>query len=591
MAIVLLISLGGEDLLNELIQLFGQAYAEKGDALIIDNYRLKTGMYIRIDENGNRKYHFYDNKTESSVEGYEWFRQRDYLSNLLDMNKPIDPKKKLHSNNYMSLFIKKDTLIGDQALTQEEIQQRLDEYYFLLANPEEKYKKKKNSLELYKSIDDLINQEKLSQCKEYIVNELPYIKKELIDKEDNGEKFSNYIKIFFDADIEDYALEVKRYLIPNLYNSNDYNKNIRSEIFGLTNNNMGLNAKKPYLEHKTMVNSLPYLVSNQEILLHKKFFDWLGTRKSGCLYIKNDSNFITDVENRIEDGKGSYHFLYLQQGKEPNIMGYDFIPLFESDNVLQIDNHLRVQVFKDKKWVDLEYKVITKRYLMEDYVDQILFNDLLQDSYKKEPKEISKKAGQVLKNILILSSEGLFNYFRLSSNNKSLVTIISKYGIPLILNQLEAGFGIKAAKGFNLYIAILSQKGGRQEMPGKLKDTIDRLRKMINDENVMDVINDDEYYFLTGQIISYLLDKSKAKADNKKHNMANQFLECKRNKRLQKEVYDIFLKYSHELYRSNGNGFDKALASLSMYQPETDRVNTEMLLAGYLAKSIFYKKI
>ena len=38
---------------------------------------------------------------------YEWFVKRDYLSNYLNSNKSIDlPKKKIHNNNYLTLFVK-----------------------------------------------------------------------------------------------------------------------------------------------------------------------------------------------------------------------------------------------------------------------------------------------------------------------------------------------------------------------------------------------------------------------------------------------------------------------------------------------------
>jgi len=48
------------------------------------------------------------------------------------MNKPIDPKKKIHSNNYMSFFIKCDILpkIGKgDVITQEDLNESIKRYY------------------------------------------------------------------------------------------------------------------------------------------------------------------------------------------------------------------------------------------------------------------------------------------------------------------------------------------------------------------------------------------------------------------------------------------------------------------------------
>ena len=43
-------------------------------------------------------------------EDYKYFKQLDYLSRLINTQKPIDSKKVIHSNNYLSFFIKKDNI-------------------------------------------------------------------------------------------------------------------------------------------------------------------------------------------------------------------------------------------------------------------------------------------------------------------------------------------------------------------------------------------------------------------------------------------------------------------------------------------------
>ena len=92
-----------------------------------------------------------------------------------------------------------------------------------LLNPEEKYNSKE-AKELYKNI----------------ANKLPEIEKDTVEKifswietnvnedllEDNKK---DYLKIFFvesdlELSLELFKNEHKRYLIPNIFNSNDYNK-------------------------------------------------------------------------------------------------------------------------------------------------------------------------------------------------------------------------------------------------------------------------------------------------------------------------------------------------------------------------------
>ncbi|GMQ61780.1 hypothetical protein [Vallitalea maricola] len=570
-------------MLQELVSLFEKAYKVKGDSLILDSYKLKTGVYIRINKEGKiEQQKIYDKKNENNhYDTYQWFCKRDYLSDLLDMNKPIDPKKKIHSNNYMTLFFKKDIVIGDKKINYSKLEERILEYYDILSDPQKKYKKDKKSLDLYNSITEPINEENLTWCKEYVLKNLPNIISSL-GKMD----FNNYVKIFFDLPIEDYEIESKRYLVPNLFNSNKYNKVIDNDIYGLTNNNMGLNAKKPYLEHKTMVNNLPCLIKSSDTLIHKKFFDWLGTRKQGCLYIKYDSDFIKGIKEKVTKGQESYYFLYLEQGKEAEIKNFDIIPVFRSNVNLEIYNYLRAEYKAEEGREEYPYIKQDTRIGLEDYIDEIWFDKRLKPNYFQDPKNI-KKIGQDLKNIIITTRQALFNYFKLSDDN-SIKNIIAKYGIKIVMLQLRDNSRSKAIKAYNLYVALVSQMGGKENMPGILNETMDTLYSKIR-ENHADCDDDKQYYFLAGQVVRYLLQKTKAKDKNQNHDVVNTYLECKNDKRLKNEIRYTFVKYNHEL-RMRDISFNNALAMIQSYNPENTKVDMDMFLAGYLASSILYKK-
>ena len=76
---------------------------------------------------------------------------------------------------------------------------------------------------------------------------------------DLGKK--DYLKIFFEVfevgeednkkNRELFIQEDNRYIFPNIYNSNDYNVEVEGKIQGIPDNNMGKNAKKPFLAIKT----------------------------------------------------------------------------------------------------------------------------------------------------------------------------------------------------------------------------------------------------------------------------------------------------------------------------------------------------
>ena len=75
------------------------------------------------------------------------------------MDKPQDPKKVIHSNNYLSFWIKKESLTNGK-LNMEGI----DRYFDILSNPRVKYKNAKDS-KMYDYIFPVVgevNQEKLA---------------------------------------------------------------------------------------------------------------------------------------------------------------------------------------------------------------------------------------------------------------------------------------------------------------------------------------------------------------------------------------------------------------------------------------------
>ena len=73
----------------------------------------------------------------------------------------------------------------------------------------------------------------------------------------------DYLKIFFETEHKNVQREERRYLLPNIYNNNDYNVQIKDTVLGLPDNNLGMNAKKPYLAAKTKKNPSFLLVGRK----------------------------------------------------------------------------------------------------------------------------------------------------------------------------------------------------------------------------------------------------------------------------------------------------------------------------------------
>ena len=341
---------------------FGETLEER----ILDNYIPIDGTYIIVkpDENGQLKEAYradiiFDKKlkkVDTTIEKFKLLCKMDYNSKLIDMNKPIDGKKVIHSNNYLSFFVKKESLKPDEKTGQTKLnQERIDEYYRVLSNLEEKYAKKgKQSLELYKNVEKEIGEvdlEKLSKVKAWI--------DENIFNLDIDLKQKNYLKIFFLFNEDDFYKEGKRYLIPNIYNNNDYNLETKENILGLPNDNMGLNSKKPYLENKTRSVVYPYLINQEEVLKQKKVFDFLfnlASQGKNNIYL-NDSEIFAIKDGELLDSDFTGNYIRIKKGKECEIHDFDMISSyshklkkkFEFKNILDAP---RENLYKNRKKQD-----------------------------------------------------------------------------------------------------------------------------------------------------------------------------------------------------------------------------------------------
>lgn len=98
------------------------------DKMLFDNYILADGTYVTVKCQDEKftitsitKIKLDKKERKIAIQGtseYERLCRLDYYSRLLEMNKPVDSKKQIHSNNYLSFFVKKETLAAKK-LTQE----------------------------------------------------------------------------------------------------------------------------------------------------------------------------------------------------------------------------------------------------------------------------------------------------------------------------------------------------------------------------------------------------------------------------------------------------------------------------------------
>ena len=558
-----------------------------GDKLILDSYIPADGTYIIVskkDENYEIKDTInikLDKKTkeiDKSNKYYEDICKYDYNSKLIDMNKPIDSKKIIQSNNYLSFIIKKESLTNGK-LSDE----RIEEYYSKLENPYLKYSGG-NSKEIYKSVEDELgepNIDRIEEFKHWIQKNVFNLNIEITGKD--------YLKIFFEAPIEEYEREGKRYLIPNIYNNNDFNINYNKEIYGLPNDNMGLNAKKPYLENKTRKVTISYLLNNSDVLLQKKFFDYLmnfAVMGRVNVYIDTDNNEIKAYENGdMPDKNFNGIFLRIKKGKEVEIVDYDVITSYKSNLIKKFNFKNILEIDQTSKNVSIQnYHEIGKIKDIQQILNEVFFSKYLVNNYFIDPGDISINDGS-LKNNLILSRNILFNYIYKGVDN-GVFNVLNKVSLSLIKGSIDNGYIPKASHQFNLRWSLINYFKGGRDMADMIHDIKDSLRIKINASITDKLDNDDEYYFAVGQLVGYLLSKNRGK--KKPHSLANPFINGKSNDDIKEKLRRLYSKYSYDL-DSKGKRFNNLYTMIIGYVPEDNKVNQDLVLGGYLSNNLIYE--
>ena len=558
-----------------------------GDKLILDSYIPADGTYIivskkdgnyEIKDTINIKIDKKTKKIDKSNKYYEDICKYDYNSKLIDMNKPIDGKKIIQSNNYLSFIIKKESLTNGKLCDE-----RIEEYYSKLENPYLKYSSG-NSKAIYKSVEDELgkpNIDRIEEFKDWIQKNIFNLNVEITGKD--------YLKIFFEAPIEEYEREGKRYLIPNIYNNNDFNINYNKEIYGLPNDNMGLNAKKPYLENKTRKVTISYLLNNSDVLLQKKFFDYLmnfAVMGRVNVYIDTDNNEIKAYENGdMPDKNFNGIFLRIKKGKEVEIVDYDVITSYKSNLIKKFNFKNILEIDQTSKNVSIQnYHEIGKIKDIQQILNEVFFSKYLVNNYFIDPGDISINDGS-LKNNLILSRNILFNYIYKGVDN-GVFNVLNKVSLSLIKGSIDNGYIPKASHQFNLRWSLINYFKGGRDMADMIHDIKDSLRIKINASITDKLDNDDEYYFAVGQLVGYLLSKNRGK--KKPHSLANPFINGKSNDDIKEKLRRLYSKYSYDL-DSKGKRFNNLYTMIIGYVPEDNKVNQDLVLGGYLSNSLIYE--
>ncbi|WP_281518346.1 hypothetical protein [Thomasclavelia cocleata] len=565
-------------MLDECLQIFKQELKNNSN-LVLDTIILADGDYVLVHDDGTYdvekiKYSKRDRclieKPEDEI--YDKLCFYDYQSQLVSMNKPQDPGKTIHSNNYLSLFVKKESFNNGKMNDK-----TIERYFKALKNPQDKYKGK--DLQMYNFVNDNIseiNQERLLHNKQWL-------KEHIYNLEGVDYNEKDYLKIFFEVDDQLYIDEGNRYLLTKIFNCNDYNVYDDGTVYGLPNYNLQLNAKKPFLENKTRMHKIPYMVSLEDALLQKQFFDYLLNRVStgkSNVYINEDNDkriyCLDNIEN-IDKGFNGF-YLKTKKGKELEIHYMDVItdykmyltPLFDFKNV--------IRALDDECYREYKY-----RNEVEKLINNILFSKYLINNYFTAPDDIkSIKADSVYKKNLLTCRNAIFAWTR-AGRLDDIGYVLPKAALEVVINSIRKEYIKSAQKQLNLYFA-LNKYFNKQE--NDMEGIRESLRTKINSEHQNVIENDLEYSFAVGQIIYFLQTKSKAK--KRTQDFINQFIIIRNDAILKNKLRQFYRRYNYEMTIEDKR-FKNLYGMVELYL-NVGKIDQGMLLAGYLGENLIYEK-
>lgn len=571
-------------MLKECIEVFQKMLSENSD-LILDTYIPADGTYIIVNKAGviqscvniikDKK----TKKIDRSVESLGEIVLYDYNSVLVSMNKPIDKNKIIHSNNYLSFAVKKDSILTGK-LTEDII----DEYFDILSDPiHKKYFRSKEASAIcveFEEEEGKPDLEKIEWTRKWIKDNIFNLRE--VDFEEK-----NYLKIFFESSQEEYERENKRYLLPNIYNSNDYNITINGKIFGLPNDNLGMNSKKPFLSIKTRKNPSPYLLDRNDVVDQKCFFDYLMNLVSEGkyhIYIDTEKNEIHGYKNgNSPEQLDTGYYIRIAKGKnEAEIQEQDNI----SDYRQTLNKSFEYKNMLNRHY-DERYKVYDNRLAVGAIIDEIYFSKWLSGNYTVDEGEIRINDEKLKQNILN-SRKVIFDWV-FKGIDHGMKNTLEKAGLMAVKNSLLKDHREQAMRQFNLMFSVrayFSEKGD-ENMGEIISDIRAKVGMKVKSSTVIPVENDGEYYFCVGQLTKYLISQSKAKDIT--HSLLNPIINARNDKNLKKRLMQMYKKYNYQI-KNTYKYTERLLAMVLGYEPE-GKVDQEKVLLGYACDNVLFKSI
>jgi len=610
---------------------------------ILINSNLDEAGTISIDLE-NVKYEQFSKKQKIEVSEFlSYCKLLHQNAWCIDTNKCFDlPTKAIHTCSPFAVGFKREHLKGgtkfnDNIGKKKQIYQRFGDYFnkaFLLFDNDEEKEKYKifRNLFTHDSFSKILariegeyadKRQKLEEKNEQLKNQFKEIndkaskeilKEEIAQTDQELLKVkpiedSSYIIFYFDVPLELYKQVHKKYLDDKLFNTDKYNTlpNAEGLIYGTNNFLNGFNSNMPFLMHqtasfdisgrisntdakllndlknmlpnKTLPNPLPIFIYKDEMLQDKVISIF---RESGFKFGYKEIIQKLVVDN--EEDISNYYLLFWQNTMDGIVFrDFDFVSRFEYKfhDPFIVQNLFGIKEkggegFKHYALIrnifDLEQQVlkplIQSKYLRVDY-----FGDLNKEEYSKLDMTFVSYSKY---------RKAIYDYVYKSQRNAVSGNAFYEMVFNSILDDLKNSnkHGIK--EKLNIWYSLFEYFNPKQKtnMVNKLKEYQDFVAAVIANEPMTD-ITDEKFAFAAGQVIEYILNKSKSK--DKSYALLEPYLQQSKCVEFKKAIADDFGRYKHENFSKN---FEKVAAFVLSYETNLNLKHLlPQILSGVFAKN------
>lgn len=322
-----------------------------------------------------------------------------------------------------------------------------------------------------------------------------------------------------------------------------------------------------------------------------------------ALYAKGKRTFREIVSNLYENHKNDFHNYYLlnwRKAKTVEILDFDFVTRFEYElndrEGLEVQNLFRLQEKGENK--NKHYENIKNVFELEDRVLKYLVHDknyrvdyfgaLDREKYINRDKNPNET---FISTFISFSKyrKAIYDYIYKSNRN----TLKGKEFDEMIFNAISDDFkngneyGIK--EKLNYWYSLYNYfHNNTINMASKLKEYQDFVSGLIDGNTSLEDVNDEHFAFAAGQVIYYLLKKSKS--EDTSFRLMEPYLQKTNCKALQENIAEDFARYKHENFSNN---FGKVAAFVLSYETNQNLKKLQpQLLSGLFSKNqLFSNKV